>query len=66
MKLDFTYICSINNKENLEINQTWKQCEQLLRSGKVTKKEAAFLYHEKIMQLFPKEAFIICTNSDLD
>ena len=65
MKLDFTYIDSINNKENLEINQTWKQCKQLLKSEKVTKKEAVFLYHEKIMQLFPKEAFIICTNSDL-
>ena len=66
MKLNFTYIYSISKEKNLEINQIWEQCKQLLNSEKVTKKEAVFLYHEKIIQLFPKEAFIICTNSDLD
>jgi hypothetical protein len=66
MKLNFTYIDGIGKKKNLEINQIWEQYKQLLSSEKVTKEEAIFLYHEKIIQLFPKKAFMICTNSPLD
>ena len=65
MELNFTYIYSIGKRENLKINQIWKRYKQLLNSGKITKSEAVFLYHEKIIQAFPNEAFTICTNSDL-
>ena len=61
---DFTYMITIDNELNNEINEKINRYNHLLLYGMITRYEAQFLYLEFLMNNFKRElAFNIYTNT---